>query len=324
MAKKKTNRRKVKSAPPASVPSPWERVNQEVHQTWELRKALIQKIESRMRAKVIVYFTSFMSEDAMISDQDAEMIEHILSAEHKGGKVVLILSSAGGSGLAAERIVNVCRAYSDGQFEVIVPHSAKSAATLICFGAFRIRMSATAELGPVDPQLKYVNDAGEKVWISAEEYVRSYDQLMDMAVSGKAKRLETLLQQLVRYDARHIEQLRSAQALSESISVKLLRSGMMSHLSEVKIKERIAPFLIQEQTISHGRMITIDEANKCGLRIREIKLRSRLWQQIWELYVRASFVVSTRSLKILESNSTSLGVAAGPIVIGEQTDGEER
>jgi hypothetical protein len=43
------------------------------------------------------------------------------------------------------------------QFEVIVPHMAKSAATLICFGASCIHMGPTAELGPVDPQVKYIN-----------------------------------------------------------------------------------------------------------------------------------------------------------------------
>ena len=308
MAKKKTTTKSKKSAPLSSNISPWSRLHQEIHQSWSLRRGIIEKIERRLRAKVIVYFTALSEEEAMISDMDAEMIENILSSEHNDGKVALILNSAGGSGLAAERIVNVCRAYSKGQFEVIVPHSAKSAATMICFGASNIRMSCTAELGPVDPQVKYLNDNDDKVWISAAEYVRSYERLMDLATSGKAKRLETLIQQLSRYDARYIEQLKSAQALSESISVKSLKSGMMSHLTEDKIREKIKPFLLQAQTISHGRMISIDEAKKCGLKVQEIKLQSLLWHQIWELYVRASWVVAVHSLKILESNHTSLNV----------------
>lgn len=286
--------------------SPWSRVSQETIQGWELRKGLIQKIETRLKGKVIVYFTSFADETAMIADNDAEMIENILSVEHSGGKVILVLNSAGGSGLAAERIVNVCRAYSEGRFEVIVPHSAKSAATLICFGASCIHMGRTAELGPVDPQVKYVNDAGQETWISAQEYVKSYEQLMDKATSGQAERLEALVQQLARYDARYIQQLRSAQALSESISIKLLKSGMMAYLSEEKIRERILPFLIQEQTISHGRMIPMSEVKECGVKVKEIRLRSALWNCLWELFIRADWVVSTRSRKILESTTTGL------------------
>ncbi len=179
--------------------SPWSRVSEEVGQGWQLRRELIGKIERKLRGTVIVYFSSFYDEDVMIADMDAEIIEGILAEEHSGGKIILILNSAGGSGLAAERIVNVCRSYSDGNFEVIVPHMAKSAATLICFGASRIHMSATAELGPVDPQVKYRNDAtGKDEWISAQEYVRSYEQLMEKALSGEAKRIETLVQQLAR------------------------------------------------------------------------------------------------------------------------------
>jgi len=290
--------------------SPWARISQEVTQSWELRKDLIAKIGRRLRGKVITYMTSFISEDAMIHDRDAEMIENILSVEHSdGGRVLLILNSGGGSGLAAERIVNVCRAYSDGDFEVVVPHMAKSAATVICFGASRIHMSRTAELGPVDPQLKYIDDAGQEQWISAAEYVRSYDTLMEKAISGQAKRLETIIQQLARYDARYIEKLRSAQDLSGNISVKLLKSGMMSRYSDDNIRERISEFLIQQHTGSHSRMVSMAEAKACGLKISEIELRSELWGWIWELYIRADWALSSaRCIKILESDCSALRI----------------
>jgi len=286
--------------------SPWARVSQEVGQAWDLRREFIEKIEQHLQAKVIVYFTAFNNEEAMISDRDAEMMENILSVEHAGGKIVLILNSAGGLALAAERIVNVCRVYSGGQFEVIVPHMAKSAATLICFGCSCIRMSPTAELGPVDPQVKYISDAGTDEWISAEEYVSSYQSLIDHATSGKAKRIEALVQQLVRYDARYIEKLQSAQALSEMISVKLLRSGMMAGASEATVKKKIMDFLIHKKTAAHGRMITLNEARACGLKIEEIELQSDLWNWVWEIFVRGDWAVSTGAKKILESATTAL------------------
>lgn len=290
--------------------SPWLRVNQETTQGWDLRRGLIAKIEESFGGKVVVYFTSFLNEAAMIHDKDAEMLENILSSEHQGGKLLLVLSSPGGIGLAAERIVHVCRAYSDGDFEVVVPHMAKSAATMICFGASRIHMSPTSELGPVDPQVKYLNgEAGKPFTISAQEYLRSYEQLMEKATSGKAKRIEPLLQELMHYDARYIEQLRSWQALAESISVKLLKSGMMSKLSESAIKKHISAFLVQKQTRSHGRMITMGEALKCGLNVNRIELRSELWNWIWELYVRADYVLSGRCSKILESSKSGLSTA---------------
>lgn len=136
--------------------SPFIRVQQETSQSPNLRRHLIQKIEDVCGAKILTFFTSFRSQDAQITDTDAEMFESILAAEHtSGGKIVLLINSPGGQGLAAERIVNVCRSYSNNQFEVLVPHMAKSAATMICFGASLIHMSPTAELGPVDPQVPY-------------------------------------------------------------------------------------------------------------------------------------------------------------------------
>jgi len=313
VAKKKKKPISKKERAPTFSDSPWARVSQEVNQTWEQRKEFIGKIERTLRGKVIVYFTSFHDESALITDSDAEMIENILSAEHqRGDKILLVLNSAGGIGLAAERIVNVCRAYSDNQFEVIVPHMAKSAATLICFGASRIHMSSTAELGPVDPQVKYKSETGENVWIAADEYVKSYQQLMEKATSGGVERIEPFLQQLQRYDARYIEQLLSAQELSESISIKLLKTGMMSNLTEKKIKEKISAFLVHKETKSHGRMITMDEAKRYGLKIKEIMLRSVLWNLIWELFIRADWVVTQRARKIIESNTSSIIVPLEP------------
>ena len=119
--------------------SPFVTVEREVGQTHDRRKGLIKKLEDHYQAKVITLFTSFKRPDVQIEDMDAEMLESVLAAEHKAGdKILLIINSPGGQALAAERIANVCRAYSTNNFEVIVPHMAKSAATMVCFGAKKI------------------------------------------------------------------------------------------------------------------------------------------------------------------------------------------
>ena len=77
--------------------SPWSRVSAEIGQGWELRRPLIENIGNELEAKVIVYFTSPSKEEAMIADNDAEMIETILSSEHTaGGQIDLILNCMGG------------------------------------------------------------------------------------------------------------------------------------------------------------------------------------------------------------------------------------
>jgi len=286
--------------------SPFVKVQKEVGQHPGLRQRLIRKLEDSFGARVITYFTSFQSREAQISDGDAEMLESLLAVEHDKGKIVLVLSSPGGQALAAERIANVCRAYSDNDFEVVIPHMAKSAATMICFGASKLHMSKTAELGPVDPQVPYKDEAfGGYRWISAEEYVRSYQNLVDAASDGKAKRIEPFLQQLARYDARSIESLRSAQALSKAISVRLLQSGMMAGQSEADIEKKIQVFVSQEMTSAHGRMITHGEAKACGLNVELLDLHSVRWNLLWELYVRSDWVVTNGEVKKLFESRVS-------------------
>jgi len=61
----------------------------------------------------------------------------------------LILSSPGGEGTVVEKFVSLCREQCQ-KFRVIIPHEAKSAATLIALGADEIIMGPSSELGPID------------------------------------------------------------------------------------------------------------------------------------------------------------------------------
>ena len=100
------------------------------------------------------FFTSFAF-PVGIADEDADMLEDVLRAAlGQEDELVLMINSPGGDLLAAERIVNICRSHSaNGQYAVIVPKMAKSAATMISLGAREIMMSQTSELGPIDPQI---------------------------------------------------------------------------------------------------------------------------------------------------------------------------
>lgn len=288
---------------------PWMRLQSEVHQHPELRANLMRRIGKALNGTVFTFFTCFNDEKTMVSDEDAEMLESVLTAHNPLDKVILIVSSPGGSGLAAERIVNVCRQYSKGDFEAVVPHMAKSAATMVCFGANKIHMSKTSELGPVDPQVPYLDDQGRQAWLSAEEYVRSYDNLIDSASNGKVRRIEPFLQQLNRYDARFIEGLKSATKLSEDISIRLLQSGMMKGMKSADIRKAIDVFLTQKITASHGRMIGWDVAQQCRLNINVIDLQTELWDDIWELYVRSDWVVTHGGRrKLLECAQSTVAV----------------
>ena len=210
-----------------------------------------------------------------------------------------MINSPGGDLLAAERIVNICRSHSaKGKYAVIVPKMAKSAATVISLGAREILMSRTSELGPIDPQI-LMTLAGEGLrLVPAHEVIESYDDLMEKAEQTEGQ-LAPFLQQLERYDATKIRSIKSVQTLCASIAVRTLKSGMMSNDDESVIRKKISQFLDPARTGVHGRPIYPDAAKECGLNISMQDLRSDLWGNIWDLYVRLNHVTSKMFGKIV-------------------------
>lgn len=275
----------------------------EVNQSPVIRQSIIRKIQKDLGGKmVITFFTSFTQQDAMIEDGDAIMLEEVLQNSDTTDGLVLILNSPGGIGLAAERIINVFKSYSDDKFEVIVPNMAKSAATMICLGSNKIHMSKTSELGPIDSQISYKveGEGGQPKRLSVHSIIDSYDKLFNKAVKTTG-RIEPYLLQLNPYDEREIEHLRREKELSESIAVKCLKAGMMKGFSVDQIRTKIRPFLYPKETKSHGRPIFLDQAISCGLSIKEIDKKSELWHNIWELFLRSNYVLRKDYAKLIES-----------------------
>jgi hypothetical protein len=244
----------------------------------------------------------------MLDDTDADMLKGVLQQMDLSSGLTLLLNSPGGFALTAERIIKICRAYSKDNFEVIVPSMAKSAATMVCLGAQKIWMSQTSELGPIDPQVVFPDVEGKTLKrFAVLRLVRSYEELFEKAVQLREGRIEPFLQQLARYDAREIAELRAAHKLAEKIAIETLASGILKGETEADIRNRIKPFLELDISIIHGRPIYFDQA-AMALGTEAVGLidnRSSFGKAIWELYVRASYVVENESSKLVESTRNS-------------------
>jgi hypothetical protein len=275
----------------------------ERQQDHETRKNLFAELEKKLERPIVSFFTSFVY-PVMIEDADADMLEGILQKIDLSRGLALMISSPGGDGLAAERIVNVLRAYSGEKgYWVIVPGKAKSAATMICFGAGKIIMSATSELGPVDPQITIPAEGGLKRF-SVYNIVDSYNQLFMRAVKEKGN-LQPYLQQLANYDEREIREFRAALELSEDITIRSLSSGMMKGKKRTYIKEKIKIFLTPERVKTHGRPIYMKEASNCELKIESKDVKEEFWELVYELYIRTDQFVQTMASKAIESKEHS-------------------
>ena len=278
-------------------------VLQEQHQSHEMRKHLIKNIEEKYDRPVLSFFTSF-TYPVMIEDGDANMIEGMLSKMNLAKGLLLIISSPGGDGLASERIINICRNYSGtGEFWAMVPNKAKSAATMICFGASKIIMSPTSELGPIDPQLAVTeNDVTKRYSIC--NIIDSYNDLFQRAVNTNGN-LEPFLQQLENFDEREIKEFEKQKELSVDIAIRALKEGMLSEFDTDTIKEKIKIFLTPDEKKVHGRSIFINEAEKCGLKIEKLDLNNDNWKLINELFIRTNYFVDVKVAKCVETKDES-------------------
>lgn len=256
------------------------------------RQAAFKAIEKHLEGRTLVtFFTSFRHVVEIDSD-DCDMLQSVLQHIDLKNGLALMVDSPGGDGLAAELIVNTCRAYSGtSDYWAIVPGSAKSAASMICMGASKILMAAPSEMGPIDPQIIRREGTSYRQF-SAYGLVSSYDKLFSNAVKSKGN-LEPFMQQLQRFDVRDIDRYRDLMDLSEDIAIKILKSGMMKNQSKTAIRKKIGLFLDPKQgTITHSRSISREEASNCGLKIEKLDVHSEKWKAIYELYTRTQHYVN--------------------------------
>ena len=285
-------------------------VLQESNQTFELRQPLYRRLaELREGRAVISFFASFADPNVHLVQPDADMVEEVLANSDCSKGVSLILNAPGGDGLAAERMIRVCRSYSGGDFETIVPARSKSAATIVCLGSDRILMSPTSELGPVDPQVPYDIGLGQPMLVPADTIVKTYDGLFEAAGNLEPNaRIEPYLQQLSKFDAAYVLEMRKAQELSEDIALSSVKLKMLAGMDDDQIRERLRPFTDPDETKDHGRSIGWEMAQECGLEVHKIELNDDLWRVIWALYTRCNYVVNNAATpvgKLVESVNAS-------------------
>ena len=90
----------------------YETILDEQSQSPNTRKALFSAVEEHLEGRALVTFFTSFKYLVSISDDDCDMLQSVLQGLDLSNGLALMLSSSGGDGLAAERIVNTCRSYS--------------------------------------------------------------------------------------------------------------------------------------------------------------------------------------------------------------------
>lgn len=268
------------------------------------RQDIIRAIEKQISSKIITYISAFNHPLSGIGTDDIMPYEDMLKSTGNTTSITLILHSPGGDPNSAEKIVKMTRNYCDN-FRIIIPNSAKSAATLIALGSDEIMMGHLSELGPIDPQITYKLPNGQWVMRPSQSIIDSFRKIKD-EVDKSGKLSPAYIPILNNIDMPLLDYCEKANERAKIVARTLLKDYMLKGKSKVATK--IANYLADgRKHLMHSKIIDKDEALKLGLKINVLDKDGELWKLIWELYCRSEiFLTSTKSIKLFETATNSL------------------
>ncbi len=267
------------------------------------RSAIIQNIEEIRGGRLLMsYITSTRPGlDVQIQDDILPMMYDCLEAGKKRAAkgVDLFIHSNGGSGTAPWRIVNLIREYTK-DFQVLVPHHAFSAATLIALGADKIVMHKMGCLGPIDPTVTNPfnppnpQNPGQRIPISVED-VSAYFTFIreDVGIHHEDELIQAVLALTQQIHPLALGNVQRSHHQSRMIAKKLLRK----HIPETDREHEIDTIIenLKSNLYFHGHPINRTEA-RSDLKLKVEDASGDLENWMWSLYTEYS-----NSLALTES-----------------------
>jgi Serine dehydrogenase proteinase len=269
------------------------------------RQNMIKQIEELTQRTLVVYISNFNHPLSSITRDDIVPFAEVCYGIEKGAGVDLIIHSPGGDPNAAEQMVNILLAKTD-DIRVIVPQSAKSAATMISLVANEILMSDSSELGPIDPQIPIMTHQGP-LYRPAKAILNGLQKIMQDTIDNNNNLNPTYYPILQGIDAALIDHCEKSIQHSINLAKKWLQRSMCSDES---IAMSIAKQLVDiEKFPNHGAVIDWREAKNLGLNVTYLPQDDELWQGIWRLFCMYAVDLKSKELvKFFESNKYSVSI----------------
>jgi ClpP class serine protease len=283
------------------------------------RRDLIKDIQDNEtikseNGKLIVYTANFNHPNSSMQHADITPFEELLIDVGHTSTLFLMIDSPGGDPNIAEKLLIMCRERCDC-LKVIVPNTAKSAATLMTLGCDEILMGHLSELGPIDPQISIISPEGIPVYVPAQSVIDGFKILSEgLRKTSSRESLEdprAYLQILSRLDPPTYDRALKAQKLTEEFARVWLTQYMCKH-SRQKADKIVNKLSDAKEWLSHGRAIDADKAMNLlgkndGLNVKKLSKDDDLWKLIWELYVLSErHLQLTKRAKLCESENVSI------------------
>lgn len=251
--------------------------------------AAVEKVTGR---PLIVYATDFLNKDKVaaakgdveidLSDRDG-FIEVTQALSNKEADVMLY--SPGGLPDAADSIVHILRSAFE-RIRFIVPSVAKSAATMIALSGHDLLMEHNAELGPIDPQFRFVKADGTTVVAPAQAIIDQFEKAQD-SIGKDPKKLAAWIPILQQYGPSLYQQSLNAIDLSKRYVEEWLKTGMFKTLDAeaAAAAKKVVDYLgDHNQFKSHSARIGIPELRRQGVPVNILNEDKPLHEAVMRVY----------------------------------------
>lgn len=244
------------------------------------RRKLIENIESETGRKILVYISNFNHPNSGITRNDIVPFSEMCHDINEKQDVDLVIHSPGGDPNSTEQMVNMLLARCNS-LRVIIPQSAKSAATMMSLAADEIIMSDSSELGPIDPQIPIMTQTGP-IFRPAKGLLNGLEKIVADVHESDNQLNSAYYPILQGIDAALIDTCEKSILHSKNLASKwMMRSMCDNEPDAMKIAEQLIDI---EKYPNHGAVISYKDASSLGLKVRYLPQDDNLWEAFWRLF----------------------------------------
>jgi len=267
-----------------------------------IRRRYLEKLATYTYRPTIVYDSGWLQSTvggrhphAFLNDLDMNaFMAAVHDLDFRNG-LDLVLHTPGGEIEASRALVEYLHKLFGQSIQVIVPHIALSAGTMIACARDKITLSKHSSLGPTDPQINGRPATG---------IVNEVDRALNEIKRDPQKEIfwREVFRQL---PSAFITDCERAIKITGDIVTEWLRKGMLRDTEnpEKKARQIVENLMSLKDTMSHGHHFMIEECQGFGLNVEPLGDEQRLQELV--LRVHHSYVASMahdNSIKLVENH----------------------
>ena len=242
------------------------------------RKNIYQELEKIRKRPIISYVTSIRPgcSGQMAQDVLPIMIKQINTIENSNDGIDLLILSNGGDPIVSWRIISLLREKFK-KVSVLIPYTAYSAATLLALGADEIIMHPFGNLGPLDPQLSFLDNQGKQKTISYEDIAKYVEFVKDIGITDQ----ELIQKSFEKLTAEIPPTLIGFGKRSSQLGLTMGQKLLATHMDDEN-KTKVISETLNTKFYHHGYPLSRNEAKEIGLPIA--KSNKKVEDLLWEIY----------------------------------------